>query len=139
MRKYVFVGLGAFCGAVLRYLSKGLILFPGYEGALPLGTLAINVLGAFLLAFVSSGGFSRREPDPDVRLGLTAGFLGAFTTFSALCRETASLGLSGDLLTAAAYPLLSAALGLAGAYLGSAAAGAAAVPAPALSEEEEAE
>ncbi|MPN30267.1 putative fluoride ion transporter CrcB [bioreactor metagenome] len=61
---------------------------------------------------------SVREFDPDIKLGLTVGFLGAFTTFSALCRETVDLLGRGDYFFALAYMILSVVLGLLGAYAG---------------------
>ena len=121
MRKYIFIGCGGFLGAVLRYLVKEMQI-SGYSGSIPINTLAVNVIGAFLLAFILTRSPKTREMDADLRLGITAGLLGAFTTFSTLCKETAGLMSGGDYLSAISYLAVSIALGLCAAFLGAAAA-----------------
>ncbi len=122
MRKYIYIGCGAFAGAALRYLVKGLEI-PGRLAGFPLNTLLINVSGTFLMALILTVALEIRAFfGPDVRFGLTTGFFGAFTTFSAMCRETSALLLRGDYAPAVFYLTVSAALGFAGAYLGAAAA-----------------
>jgi fluoride exporter len=117
MRKYTYIGCGSFIGAVLRYLIKGIQIY-SYQQHFPVNTLFINISGAFLMAFIMTTAFEVWSFDPDIRLGITAGFLGAFTTFSALCKETVVLMQNGDYFSAAAYITLSTVLGLGAAYLG---------------------
>lgn len=117
MRKNVIIGCGSFIGAVLRYLVKGIAIVP-YHGNLPFNTLFINVLGAFLLAFLLTILLDLWELDPDIRLGITTGLLGAFTTFSTLCKETVGLFERGDFFTAIWYLIATIMLGLGAAYLG---------------------
>ena len=117
MRKYVFVGIGSFVGAVLRYLVKGIVI-PGYHENVPINTLIINVCGAFILAFILTVAFEVWEFSPDIRTGLTVGLLGAFTTFSTLCKETVGLMSGGDYFSAISYVTVSVMLGLGFAYLG---------------------
>ncbi|MPM28144.1 putative fluoride ion transporter CrcB [bioreactor metagenome] len=117
MRKYIFIGCGSFLGAVLRYVVRGMEL-QSFLGRIPTGTLVINLSGAFLLAFLLTAALEVWTVDSDLRLGLTTGFLGAYTTFSTLCKESAGLINSGDYGSAAAYLTLSAVLGLGFAYLG---------------------
>jgi len=121
MRKYLYIGGAGFLGAVLRYLIKGIQLY-SYHGHIPLNTLFINVLGTFLMAFIMTIALELWSFDADVRLGLTTGFLGAFTTFSTVCRETALLLKDEVYLPAAAYIAASILLGLGAAFLGIAAA-----------------
>jgi CrcB protein len=90
MRKYVFISIGSFLGAIFRYLIK-LIPISGYHEHVPLNTLMINITGAFILALIMTVYLEVWHFDADVRLGITTGFLGAFTTFSALCKETVGL------------------------------------------------
>ncbi|MGE4485963.1 MAG: fluoride efflux transporter CrcB [Oscillospiraceae bacterium] len=122
MRKYIFIGCGGFLGAVLRYLVKEMKI-SGYSGSFPINTLAVNIIGAFILAFILMTAPKTREMDADLRLGITAGLLGAFTTFSTLCKEMAMLMSGGDYLSALLYLAVSTVLGLGAAFLGAAAAG----------------
>ncbi len=117
MRKYIYIACGAFAGAVLRYLIRGIEL-QSYHENVPLNTLFINVLGAFALAFVLTAALEIGTLDAELRLGLTTGFLGAFTTFSTLCKETVALLKNGDYFSAVSYVTVSTALGLAAAYFG---------------------
>lgn len=121
MRKYVLIGCGGFLGAILRYLIKGIDIF-NHQMTFPLATLIINLSGTFLLALFLTAAFEVWEMDPDLRLGVATGLLGAYTTFSTLCKETDELLLSGNYLSAAAYIAVSIMLGLASAFLGIAAA-----------------
>jgi len=118
MRKYIFIGCGSFLGAVLRFMIKGIQLYH-YHGNVPLNTLFVNVLGALLMAFLLTTAFEVWAFDADLRLGLTTGFLGAFTTFSTLCKETAGLLQSGEYFSAISYLTVSIMLGLGAAYFGS--------------------
>lgn len=83
------VGLGAFAGAVLRWVL-GILLNPIFP-TLPLGTLAANLLGGLAIG-VAMGVFAQFEALPVViRLAVTTGFLGGLTTFSTFSAETVSL------------------------------------------------
>lgn len=117
MRKYIYIGCGGFTGAILRYLIEQIRL-QNYHENIPLNTLFINVSGAFLLAFILTIAFEVWEMDSDIRLGITTGFLGAYTTFSTLCKETVMLLRGGEYLSAISYITASAMLGLGASYLG---------------------
>lgn len=117
MRKTIYIGCGAFLGAVLRYLVKG-VQITGYHGNIPLNTLFVNVVGAFVMALILTTAFEVWTFDADLRLGVTTGFLGAFTTFSTFCKETVSLLYGGDVFFAVLYMIISIVLGLAAAYFG---------------------
>ncbi len=117
MRKYIYIGCGSFIGAVLRYLSKGIQIY-NYHENVPLNTLFINILGAFIIAFILTIAFEVWAFDSDIRLGVTTGLLGAFTTFSALCKETVGLMQNGDYFSAISYMTVSVMLGLGAVYLG---------------------
>lgn len=117
MRKYIFIGLGSFVGAISRYLIKGVILCGGI-GVFPLNTLIINISGAFVMAIIMTAAACRRNFSENLRLGLTTGFLGAYTTFSTLCKETVLLFTGGHADIALLYVFLSVILGLGTAYLG---------------------
>ncbi len=117
MRKYIYIGCGSFIGAVLRYLVKNIQIYSYHEN-IPINTLFINILGAFIMAFILTIAFEVWAFDSDVRLGLTTGLLGAFTTFSTLCKETVVLLQNGDYFSAISYMAISTILGLGAAYFG---------------------
>jgi len=117
MRKYIYIGCGSFIGAVLRYLAKGIQIY-NYHENVPLNTLLINILGAFIMALILTIALEVWAFDPDIRLGITTGLLGAFTTFSTLCKETVVLMQNGDYFPAISYVTISTILGLGAAYFG---------------------
>jgi CrcB protein len=83
------VGLGAFAGALLRWLF-GIVLNPLLP-ALPLGTLAANLLGGFIVG-AALGLFNQFQSlPPELRLLVTTGFCGGLTTFSTFSAETVTL------------------------------------------------
>jgi len=88
------VGTGGAIGAVLRY-SVGLWLD---SERFPFATLAVNVLGSFLLGLVVFLG-----PGENATFFLGTGLCGAFTTYSSFSVETVRLWESGDRLRAAMY------------------------------------
>ena len=117
MQKYIYILIGGALGAVLRVLAKSVIFFDG-NSLFPINTLIVNLTGAFILMFFLTIVFEISNFDADVRLGIATGFLGAFTTFSALCKETSALIFNGYYFSAFLYILLCAVLGLAIAYIG---------------------
>jgi len=117
MRKYVFIALGGMLGAILRYVIKNIPIYH-YKEAIPINTLLINVSGSLILALILTISFEIFEFDSDIRLGIATGFLGAYTTFSTLCKETVNLMNQGDYYSALSYIGFSAILGLVAAYFG---------------------
>ena len=115
MRKYKLIALGGMLGAILRYLIKNIHIYNEY---IPINTFLINVSGSFLLALILTISFETFEFDSDLRLGIATGFLGAYTTFSTLCKETVNLIRQGDYYSAISYIGLSTIMGLAAAYFG---------------------
>ena len=100
MRLILLIGGAGFVGAVARYLIGGWVhrvLPPGF----PYGTLCVNVIGSFLLGAVFALSTERAALDPELRLVLGVGFLGAFTTFSTFSLETVNLLREGSLMLAA--------------------------------------
>ncbi len=112
----VFVG-GA-CGTLLRYLLEAAL---GAEpGEWPLVTMAINVLGSFLLGALTTVLARHRDPrrGQQLRWSLGTGAIGGFTTYSTFVLEVHHLALDGHVLVGAAYAVSSVLLGVAAAYLG---------------------
>ena len=101
----VFIGGGI--GSVLRY-AVGLCIG---AAAFPWATLAVNVCGSFAIGLF--GGWSERFGWPEaVRLALTVGLCGGFTTFSTFSKDSLALAQSGRWGAFALYVLGSFSLGL---------------------------
>lgn len=83
------VGLGAALGAWLRWLL-GLWLNPLFV-SIPLGTLAANLLGAYLVGAAVMLFHINTSLPPELRLFLVTGFLGGLTTFSTFSAEVVAL------------------------------------------------
>jgi fluoride exporter len=117
MRKFIFIGVGGILGAILRYYIKNIHIYH-YKEAVPLNTLMINVTGSFMLALILTIALEIWEFDSDIRIGIGTGFLGAYTTFSTMCKETVLLISCGYYYSAISYITLSTMLGLGAAYFG---------------------
>lgn len=117
MRKCVFIGIGGFLGAISRSFVKNINIF-SYSTAIPLDTLFINITGSFILAFVLAVTSKKLKIDENIQLGISTGFIGAYTTFSTLCKETVKLITGKYYYAAVSYMLMSVTLGLIAAYLG---------------------
>ena len=117
MGKYIYISIGGAAGAVIRQFTEGLTLF-GYRGDFPLNTFIINISGSFILALFLTIAFEVMEIDGDLRIGISTGFLGAFTTFSALCKESVLLMEGSRLFLASVYISSSLLFGFGAAFLG---------------------
>ena len=115
IREFLIVGAGSFIGGGLRYVVSRLL--PVAAG-LPLGTLAVNVVGCFLIGLLYGLKWDGGLMSPTTRLLLTTGFCGGFTTFSTFINETGTLIKDGNLLTPALYLLLSLVVGFIALLLG---------------------
>lgn len=96
---FAAVGAGAAFGAWLRWWF-GVRLNPVFP-TIPLGTLAANLLGGFLVGVAVA--FLNRNPSlaPEVRLFVITGFMGGLTTFSTFSSEVVALIGRGDYVWAA--------------------------------------
>jgi fluoride exporter len=90
---FVAVGVGAAFGAWLRWIL-GLWLNPVFA-FLPLGTLAANLGGGFLIGVAIEWLGLRSDLPPEVRLLVVTGFLGGLTTFSTFSAEAVGLMAKG--------------------------------------------
>ena len=106
-------------GALARY-GFALAVDRWWIGTFPLATFLINVLGSFAFGLVVGLGVERAAIGPDMRLALTTGFLGAFTTFSTFEFETNRLLVAGSWAMASCYVALSLLAGLAAIQVGTA-------------------
>ncbi len=111
----VFVGGGI--GAAARYWLQGIVYrYSGPE--FPYGTLVVNVLGCFLIGFLVACFEERFVLNPSLRVFLTIGILGGFTTFSTFSVETLALLRDGTYALGFLNIFSSLLLCLAGTWLG---------------------
>ena len=104
-------------GAAARYGLDGFIS-DRTSGSFPWGILVVNVSGAFALGLIYTFMTSRFAGDPSLRVWLTTGFLGAYTTFSTLTLDSVRLLEDKAYLLAMANSLGSLVIGLAAAAAG---------------------
>lgn len=97
MRIVLYIALFGAMGCLARYFLSGWV-YDLAGRSMPFGTLAVNALGAFLIGLIME--FSLRSPlvSPELRVGLTIGFLGGLTTFSTFSYETFRLLEGGQFL-----------------------------------------
>ncbi|MDQ6989894.1 MAG: fluoride efflux transporter CrcB [Mariprofundaceae bacterium] len=89
-KQVLAIAVGASCGAVCRWWV--VLLMQRYLGAgYPWATLLVNALGSFILGFLVVYFLDRSHLSDLMRLMLTVGFLGSFTTFSTFSVETVRL------------------------------------------------
>jgi CrcB protein len=101
---FLAIGIGAAMGAWLRW-GLGMWLNPVFP-TVPLGTLAANLLGGFLMGMAMEFLLERALLPPELRLAITTGFLGGLTTFSTFSAETTTLLLREEYLWTLAIVLI---------------------------------
>ena len=117
MMNVLVIGIGGFVGAVARY---GIAVWIGqrWGRSFPLGTFAINVSGSFLIGLLMTLMAERFTENPQWRLLLVVGFLGAYTTFSTFEYETGALLKDGEWFFAGLNVVLSVIVGFVALKLG---------------------
>ena len=109
---WIGVALFGGCASLARF-GLTLLVTDLLRPRLPLGTLAVNLSGAFLLGLLAGTSFGG-----DARFVLGVGALGSYTTFSTWMLETQRVGEAGRRRAAIANLLLSITLGLGAVALG---------------------
>lgn len=116
MRITLLIVFGA-AGTLARYGLQGLIQHRT-GSVFPTGTLIVNLLGCLLIGGITQFGLHHLSLSPEWRIGMTVGFLGAFTTFSTFGLETVRLLEDGEWLRALLYVSFSIVGGLLAIVLG---------------------
>lgn len=106
---YIYVGIGGCIGAIARYAVGSIIT---EQLMFPVATLMVNLIGSFLLAYFIFYLFVKFPFNEKIKIALTTGVLGSFTTFSALSVETIALIENNKIMLAITYVILSAFGGL---------------------------
>ena len=115
--RLIMVGIGGFAGSVTRY-ALGLWIGQHWGRTFPLGTFLINVTGSFLIGLFMPLLTERFIMNPQWRLLLVVGFLGAYTTFSTFEYETGALLKDGEWTFAMLNIILSVVAGFVALKLG---------------------
>jgi CrcB protein len=119
--RFLLICLAGALGTGTRYLVS-LAAAKWLPASFPYGTLAVNVVGCFLIAAVMQAALLSSAVSPTLRLVLTTGFMGGLTTYSAFNYETTKLWQDGSQLSAIAYLGITVVACLVAGLLGSAAA-----------------
>jgi CrcB protein len=116
-RLLLIIGSGSFIGGIARFLISRYVQSHALS-SFPYGTFLVNVAGCFLIGIFY--GLSERGNlmNAELRMFLTVGFCGGFTTFSTFANENISLLREGDFFYFALYTSLSIFLGLMATYTG---------------------
>lgn len=111
------IGSGSFLGGISRYLISRAIQ-NNMASAFPFGTMWVNILGCFLLGLLFGLSDRGNLSNNELRLFLTVGFCGGFTTFSTFSGENMAMLRDGSFLYFTLYAGLSVFLGLAATFGG---------------------
>ena len=110
----LLVGAGGFIGAILRFGVGGFLNEPRF----PSGTLAVNILGSFLLGVIMFSSLSQLDLAEEWKMFLGVGIMGAFTTMSAFSFEILSILEEWQALKAGTYIMVTVFLCVLAVYLG---------------------
>ena len=111
MLKLLLIGCAGFVGTLGRYWLSGVVA-RRYGETFPLGTLAVNLIGCFLVGFLFYLMQERYLVNQNVRTIILIGLLGGFTTFSSLGLQTFTLLQDNEIALAALNVVASNVLGL---------------------------
>ena len=118
MFNILIVGIGGFIGSVLRYLVSGWVQQFSNSLDFPYGTLAVNLIGCFVIGFLGELAEARGLLASETRLLVFIGLLGGFTTFSSFGNDTLNLARSGQMFNALANVAVNVMFGLLLVWLG---------------------
>ncbi len=114
---YFLVGIGGIAGSLLRY-GLSLLAVHIWGKDFPIGTLLINLSGAFFLGWITSHFVYAKKLHPNLVTALSTGVIGSYTTFSTFCLETVDLFEKSDYLFGILYIAFSLLGGLLFTHLG---------------------
>lgn len=95
VERLLWICLAGAVGTGARYLI-GLWATQRFGAAFPYGTLIVNVVGCFSIAAILQVALNAATFSPTLRLALTTGLLGGFTTYSSFAYETTQLFQAGS-------------------------------------------
>ncbi len=101
-----YIAIFGALGCLSRYYLSGWV-YELFGRTFPYGTFVVNIVGAFLIGLIMEFSMRSALVSPQLRIGLTIGFLGGLTTFSTFSYETFRLLEDGELLVASVNVLFS--------------------------------
>jgi fluoride exporter len=117
MRLLILATIGGALGSAARHLVN-VGMSRAFGASYPWSTLAVNVVGSFLMGFLVDMILRRFGGSPELRTFFATGILGGFTTFSAFTLDISTLIGRGDSTAAFGYIVASVAISLAALYAG---------------------
>lgn len=117
VKSILIVGLGGFIGTVARFLISRYFQ-ENVASVFPWGTFVVNLIGCVLIGLIYGISEKNEFINPEVRLFLTVGICGGFTTFSTLSNDAFLLLRQQEWIRFACYTSFSVFLGLLAVYAG---------------------
>lgn len=113
---YFYVMAGAALGGLLRYVVSDLVQ-RNTKIIFPIGTLSVNIIGSFLIGLIIFILGEKEIISTEMRLFLTVGLCGGFTTFSTFSYETLMLFQEAEFLYATANIIFNIVFSIAAIYI----------------------
>jgi len=113
----LLIGTGGFAGTVARYFVQ-LFIQRWSQSLFPWGTFTVNILGSFLIGVFYAMSERSNLLTPEIRLMLTVGFCGGFTTFSSFSYNIFNLVKDSGMIANFIYIAGSILFGVLAVYLG---------------------
>lgn len=117
LKSILIIGFGGFIGTVARYLISRYFQL-NFTSVFPWSTFIINIVGCLLIGLIYGISEKGDVLSPDIRLFLTVGICGGFTTFSTFSNDSFLLIRDQEWLRFALYTSLSVFVGLMAVYVG---------------------
>jgi len=117
VKSVIIVGFGGFVGTVARFLISRYFQIH-VNSVFPWGTFVVNIAGCLLIGFILGISEAGEIFTAEIRLFLTVGICGGFTTFSTFSNDALMLAKEQDWMRSVVYSSLSFSLGLLAVYSG---------------------
>lgn len=117
IRNILLIAVGGATGSVLRYFI-GKYFQESWGGSFPWGTMIVNLIGCLIIGFIYALDEKMGGMNNEIKLFITVGLCGGFTTFSTFCNENLMLLRQAHILLAALYAGVSLFLGILAVYAG---------------------
>ena len=109
--KIVWIAVFGAIGTLTRYGLQGVVQ-ERTAGTFPTGTLLVNLTGCLLLGFLGQLTLNRMVISPEIRVAMTIGFFGGYTTFSSFSWEAVKMLEDGEWVWAGTYVAASVVVGM---------------------------
>ncbi|MFA5326737.1 MAG: fluoride efflux transporter CrcB [Prolixibacteraceae bacterium] len=117
LKSILLVGFGGFIGTVTRFLISRYFQ-ENVASVFPWSTFVVNITGSLIIGIIFGISEKGNFLNPEIRLFLTVGFCGGFTTFSSLANDAFMLLRQQEWIRFALYTSLSFFIGLVAVYAG---------------------